>query len=45
MESNDIPLVGVGGGGGGDGFSTVIDNSSLPMSALKFLCCCNNVLF
>ena len=43
MESNDIPLVGVGGGG--NGFYTVIDNSSLPMSALKFLCCCNNVLF
>ena len=33
--------------GTGGGVYTVIDNSSLPMSALEFLCCFNkiNVLF
>ena len=33
------------GGERGGGVYTVIDNSSLPMSALELLCCCNNALF
>ena len=35
----------LGGEKGGGEVYTVIDNSSLPMSALELLCCCNNVLF
>ena len=35
-----------GGGGGGVGeVYTIIDNSSLPTSALELQCCFNNVLF
>ena len=35
----------LGAGGGGGEVYTIIDNSSLPTSALELLCCFNNVLF
>ena len=44
MGSNDILLEGGGGGGVGEVY-TIIDNSSLPTSALELQCCFNNVLF